>query len=77
MTLKKQFYNADEIFQDIPGDDKNVQMTIPPEILEAQGWKEGDTLKFDVGDQGTIIITKPDEKAEEDQNVVVISKPDE
>ena len=56
MALKKQFYNADEIFQDIPGDDKNVQMTIPPEILEAQGWKEGDTLKFDVGDQGTIII---------------------
>jgi|TARA_B110000908_G_scaffold99199_1_gene117153 bifunctional DNA-binding transcriptional regulator/antitoxin component of YhaV-PrlF toxin-antitoxin module len=77
MALKKQFYNADEIFQDIPGDDKNVQMTIPPEILEAQGWKEGDTLKFDVGDQGTIIITKPDEKVETDQNVVVISKPDE
>ena len=77
MALKKQFYNADEIFQDIPGDDQNVQMTIPPEILEAQGWKEGDTLKFDVGDQGTIIITKPDEKVETDQNVVVISKPDE
>ena len=77
MALKKQFYNAYEIFQDIPGDDKNVQMTIPPEILEAQGWKEGDTLKFDVGDQGTIIITKPDEKVETDQNVVVISKPDE
>jgi len=52
-------------------------MTIPPEILEAQGWKEGDTLRFDVGDQGTIIITKPDEKSETDQNVVVISNQDE
>ena len=77
MALKQHIYNADDIFQDIPGDDKNVTMTIPPEILEAQGWKEGDTLRFDVGDQGTIIITKPDEKSETDQNVVVISNQDE
>jgi bifunctional DNA-binding transcriptional regulator/antitoxin component of YhaV-PrlF toxin-antitoxin module len=77
MALKQHFYNAEDIFKDIPGDDKNVQMTIPPEILEAQGWKEGDTLRFDVGDQGTIIITKPDEKSETDQNVVVISNQDE
>lgn len=77
MALKQHIYNADDIFQDIPGDDKNVTMTIPPEILEAQGWKEGDTLKFDVGDMGTIIITKPEESNQEDQNVVVITEKNE
>ena len=45
--------------------------------LAKQGWKEGDTLKFDVGDKGTIIITKPDEAKEDDQNVVVITQPNE
>jgi formylmethanofuran dehydrogenase subunit D len=52
-------YNADEIFQNIDGDPDNVNMTIPPEIMESQGWKEGDTLKF-VIENGTIVITKVD-----------------
>ena len=60
MALKQHIYNADDIFQDIPGDDKNVTMTIPPEILEAQGWKEGDNLRIEWGDQGTIRIEKID-----------------
>ena len=55
-------YKAEEIFQDIPGDDKNVMMTIPPEIMEKQGWKEGDTIKVEIGDKGTIIITKVEEE---------------
>jgi len=55
-------YKAEEIFQDIPGDDKNVTMTIPPEIMEKQGWKEGDTIKVEIGDKGTIIITKVEEE---------------
>lgn len=50
-------YLAEEIFQEIPGDPENVLMTIPPEILEAQGWKEGDTLNITVED-GKLIITK-------------------
>ena len=73
MALKTFEYKAEDIFQDVPGDKKNVNMVIPPEILEAQGWKVGDELKFDVGDKGTIIITKPSEQEQEDQNLVVIS----
>ena len=44
-------FKAEEIFEDIPGDPDNVMMKIPPEICEAQGWKEGDTLEWkDRGD---------------------------
>lgn len=77
MALKKHVYNYEDIFQDAPGDNKNVNMVIPPEILESQGWKQGDTLKFEIGDKGTIIITKPDESKKDNQNVVVITKQDE
>ena len=76
MAVKTFEYKAEEIFQDIPGDKKNVNMVIPPEILESQGWKVGDKLKFDVGDKGTIIITKPEEAKEDDQNVIVITQPE-
>lgn len=60
-------YKAEEIFQDIPGDDKNVMMTIPPEIMEKQGWKEGDTIKVEIGDKGTIIITQVKDADGEEQ----------
>ena len=55
---KPIIYKVEEIFQDIPGDDKNVTMTIPPEIMKKQGWKEGTKIKVEVGDKGTIIITE-------------------
>ena len=59
--MKKMIvYKVEDIFHDIPGDDKMMNMTIPPEIMEAQGWKEGDNLKIEWGDQGSIIITKLD-----------------
>jgi hypothetical protein len=59
--MKKMIeYKVEDIFHDIPGDDKMMTMTIPPEIMEAQGWKEGDNLKIEWGDQGSIIITKLD-----------------
>jgi hypothetical protein len=48
---------AEEIFEDIPGDPDNVIMKLPPEICEAQGWKEGDTLNIKVED-GAMIISK-------------------
>jgi|TARA_B100001094_G_scaffold274828_1_gene282040 hypothetical protein len=51
-------YKVEDIFHDIPGDEKMMNMTIPPEIMEAQGWKQGDNLKIEWGDQGSIIITK-------------------
>ena len=50
-------YNAEDIFEDIPGDPDNVMMKIPPEILERNGWKEGDTLTIKLED-GAITITK-------------------
>jgi hypothetical protein len=50
-------YTAEDIFEDIPGDPDNVMMKIPPEILEKNGWKEGDTLTVKLED-GAIIITK-------------------
>jgi len=50
-------YTAEDIFEDIPGDPDNVMMKIPPEILERNGWKEGDTLNVKLED-GAIIITK-------------------
>jgi formylmethanofuran dehydrogenase subunit D len=52
-----QYYSADEIFENIPGDPDNVMMKIPPDICEKQGWKEGDNLKITVED-GVITITK-------------------
>ena len=59
--MKKMIeYKVEDIFHDIPGDDKMMNMTIPPEIMEAQGWKEGDNLKIEWGDRGSIIITKLD-----------------
>ena len=49
-------FKVEDIFTDIEGDDKNMLMKIPEEIMEAQGWTEGD--KIEIGDQGTIILSK-------------------
>lgn len=57
-------YKAEDIFQDIENDLDNVNMTIPPEIMEKMGWKEGDTIRVLVGDQGTVSIEKVDDKKE-------------
>jgi len=56
--MEKLTFLAEEIFEDIPGDPDNVIMKIPPEILERNGWKEGDTLNIKVED-GAIVISKP------------------
>jgi len=51
-------YKVEDIFQDIEGDPDNVMMTIPPEIMEAQGWGEGTKIKVEIGDKGSLIITE-------------------
>jgi hypothetical protein len=56
--LKTVTYKVEDIFEDIPGDDENILMNIPQEILEAQGWGEGTQLKIEIGDQGTIIMSE-------------------
>lgn len=67
-------YKAEDIFIE---DGDEYKMIIPPEILQEQGWKEGDTLRFEIGDQGTMIITKPDEDDQDDQGLIVIEKADD
>ena len=52
-------YKAEEIFEDIEGEEENVLMNIPPEILERMGWGPGDTLNISVED-GVISISKKD-----------------
>ena len=53
----KTTYTVEELFEDIEGDTENVIMKLPPEICEAQGWVEGDTIKIEVED-GKMILSK-------------------
>lgn len=55
--MEKITLKAEEIFEDIPGDPDNVIMKLPPEICEAQGWKEGDTINIKVED-GVMVLSK-------------------
>lgn len=50
-------YKYEEIFQDIDGDPDNVLMTIPPEICNALGITEGDTIEILV-QEGRLEIKK-------------------
>tara|TARA_Y100000310_G_C20401285_1_gene677506 strand:- start:205 stop:528 length:324 start_codon:yes stop_codon:yes gene_type:complete len=38
------------------GDDSFVE--IPPEVLEGLGWKEGDDVKFEVKEDGSVMIKR-------------------
>lgn len=58
--MNKLEFKVEDIFQDIPDTDK-MTMKIPDEIMKAQGWKEGDNLRIEWGDKGTIRIEKIDE----------------
>jgi len=51
-------FKAEDIFEEIPQDPENINMTIPPEVAEAVGLEPGDPIKIMLGDQGTIIIEK-------------------
>jgi len=50
-------YKYEDIFEDIEGDADNIIFKIPPEICEAQGWKEGDTINIKV-EGGAMILSK-------------------
>jgi hypothetical protein len=56
-TYMKTTYLVEDLFEDIEGDPDNIIFKIPPEICEAQGWKEGDTMHIEVTD-GAMIIKK-------------------
>lgn len=51
-------YRAEDIFENIDGDEQNVLMNIPPEIAERMGWKPGDLLQIKVEESGGISIKK-------------------
>lgn len=50
-------YLVEDIFKEIEGDDDNVMLVFPPEVLASVGWNAGDNLNIEVSGQ-TIIISK-------------------
>jgi len=46
-------------------DDDGV-LTFPDELVELQNWKEGDEINFDILPDGTLILTKVEPNASED-----------
>ena len=46
-------------------DDEGV-LTFPDELVELQGWKEGDDINFDILPDGTLILTKVEPNALEE-----------
>ena len=55
--MERMTFNAEEIFEEIPGDPDNVILKFPPELLEQVGWKEGDTLNIEL-EEGALVISK-------------------
>jgi hypothetical protein len=51
-------YKAEDIFENIDGDEDNVLMNIPPEIAERMGWMPGDVLRIQIEETGSISIIK-------------------
>ena len=41
-----------------PEDPENLMLTFPDDLLEKMDWKIGDTLVWDVQDDGTITLKK-------------------
>jgi hypothetical protein len=64
---KSWTFKAEDIFEDIPDDPENVNMSLPPEVCEAVGLEPGDKIKILWGDQGTIIIEKLEETYGEEE----------
>ena len=53
-------YLVEELFSDIPDDPDHVLFTFPQELIDSTGWKEGDTLSFEVKD-GCLHISRVEE----------------
>jgi len=58
MDDKVYTYDFNDIFQDIPDDPDNVNMVLPPDVMQAAGIKEGDTIEVRLTDNGQLIIKK-------------------
>ena len=55
--MSSMTFNAEDIFEDIPGDPDNVMLKFPPEVIEQTGWQPGDTLTIKV-ENGALIVSK-------------------
>lgn len=55
--MSSMTFNAEDIFEDIPGDPDNVMLKFPPEVIEQTGWQPGDSLTIKV-ENGALIVTK-------------------
>ena len=53
----KKTYLTEDLFSDIPDDPDHVLLTIPQDVVDSTGWKEGDTLNFEIKD-GCLHISK-------------------
>jgi bifunctional DNA-binding transcriptional regulator/antitoxin component of YhaV-PrlF toxin-antitoxin module len=56
-------------------DDDGI-LTFPEELLNLQGWKEGDDINFDILPDGTLILTKVTTD-ETENNQAELSSPNE
>jgi len=57
--MQKKTYKYSDIVKDQEGE---LNITLPPEIIEELKLEPGDNLKVLLGDQGTIILEKIDGK---------------
>ena len=55
--MNSMTFNAEDIFEDIPGDPDNVILKFPPEVIEQTGWQPGDSLTIKV-ENGALIVSK-------------------
>lgn len=53
----KQYDSYEVITQEDP-ETGDVIVPIPPQVLQELGWKEGDEIDIQLGDNGKIIIKK-------------------
>lgn len=44
-----------------PEDPENLMLTFPDDLLQRMNWKIGDTLIWDIQDDGTITLKKKDD----------------
>jgi bifunctional DNA-binding transcriptional regulator/antitoxin component of YhaV-PrlF toxin-antitoxin module len=56
--------------------DDDGLLTFPDELLNLQGWKEGDDINFDILPDGTLILTKVTTNGSED-NQAEFNSPNE
>jgi hypothetical protein len=57
--MERKTYNAEEVFEEIPGDPDNVLLKIPMEFCEQLDLSPGDAVKI-TSENGRLLIKKHD-----------------